>query len=57
MKRVAVSPGYEALAAVHDEALAQAQAGKGRERHAGNGDAYQDQRIVRLGEWGRTHCP
>jgi len=49
--RVAALPGYEPLAAVHDQALEQAQAGKGAERHAGNGEAFVDQQIVQLGEW------
>lgn len=49
--RSTVSPGYEALAAVHDEALDQAQAGKGIERHSKKGEAFPDQQIVQLGEW------
>jgi hypothetical protein len=39
--------GYEPLASVLDEALAQAQAGKGKERHA-NGEPYDEQKIVTL---------
>lgn len=49
--RIAANPGYEALAAVLDLALEQAQAGKGAERHALAGEPYQDQQIVQLGEW------
>lgn len=49
-KRLSVSPGYESLAAVLDEALAQAQSGKGSDRHA-CGEPFQDQQIVQLGEW------
>jgi hypothetical protein len=43
--------GYEQLAKVLDDALAQAQAGKGKERHAGDGEAFHDQQIVQLCEW------
>jgi hypothetical protein len=43
--------GYEQLAKVLDDALAQAQAGKGKERHAGEGEAFHDQQIVQLCEW------
>jgi len=49
--RLTARPGYELLAAILDEALAQAQDGKGRERHAGPGEAFHDQQIVQLGEW------
>src|SRR5262249_15028154 len=49
--RLAAAPGYESLAAVLDEALDQAQRGKGRERHAAAGEAFHDQQIVQLGEW------
>ena len=51
MKRPPVLPGYESLASALDAALAQAQAGKGKERHAGEGEAFHDQQIVQLGEW------
>lgn len=47
--RLPVTPGYEHLAAVLDEALAQAQSGKGKERHA-NGRPFVEQRIVQLNE-------
>lgn len=50
-RRLPATSGYEALAAILDQALAQAQAGKGIERHSRPGEAYQDQRIVQLGEW------
>jgi hypothetical protein len=49
--RLAAAPGYESLAAVLDQALEQAQHGKGRERHAGGAEAFADQQIVQLGEW------
>lgn len=47
MDRIAVEPGYESLAAVLDEALMQAQAGKGKERHA-SGEPFDEQLICRL---------
>jgi hypothetical protein len=50
-QRRAIVPGYEQLAKVLDDALAQAQAGKGKERHAGEGEAFHDQQIVQLCEW------
>lgn len=46
-KRAAVLPGYEKLAAILDEALERAQAGKGKERHA-NGKPFHEQPIVAL---------
>jgi hypothetical protein len=49
--RLAAAPGYEALASVLDQALLQAQAGKGVERHAGRGERFEEQQIVQLGEW------
>jgi hypothetical protein len=45
--RLAPVAGYDSLASVLDEALAQAQAGKGKERHA-NGEPYDAQKIVTL---------
>lgn len=50
MSRREALPGYELLADVLDAALEQAQAGKGKERHA-CGEAFHDQQIVQLGEW------
>lgn len=47
--RLAAVPGYETLAAVHDAALHQAQAGKGAERHA-SGEPFEDQPIVAVCE-------
>lgn len=44
-------PEYESLARVFDDALEQAQGGKGIERHAGKGERFEDQQIVQLGEW------
>jgi len=51
MRRLTVRPEYSELARVLDDAIAQAQDGKGRERHAGAGEAFEDQQIVQLGEW------
>ena len=42
--------GYESLARVLDEALEQAQRGKGAVRHASPGDAFVDQPIVLICE-------
>lgn len=53
--RLDALPGYEQLAEVLDAALAQAQAGKGKERHAGEGEAFHDQQIVQLCEWMGSH--
>lgn len=47
--RLAVEPGYESLARVLDDALNQAQSGKGKKRHA-NGRSFDDQRIIRINE-------
>lgn len=46
-----VDPQYGELARVLGEALGQAQDGKGKERHAGTGQNFEDQQIVQLGEW------
>ncbi len=46
--RAAVTPGYQSLAEVLDEALDQAQAGKGKERHVVSGEAFEDQKIILL---------
>lgn len=51
MLRIKAMPGYGSLAGVLDDALQQAQGGKGLERHAGKGEAFEDQQIVQLGEW------
>lgn len=48
--RLAAEPGYESLALVLDEALADAQFGKGLARHA-SGEPFHDQQIVQFGEW------
>ena len=50
-----VQPGYERLAGVLQDALDQAQAGKGKERHAGDGEAFHNQQIVQLCEWMGTN--
>ena len=49
--RIIAQDEYRLLAGVLDEALQQAQGGKGIERHAGNGERFEDQQIVQLGEW------
>jgi hypothetical protein len=43
--------GYESLAAVLREALEQAAAGKGRERHAHPGEGFEDQQIMKIQDW------
>lgn len=48
--RITVATGYESLAAVLDEALAQAQSGKGSDRHS-SGEPFADQPIVQINEW------
>lgn len=55
-ERVAATDGYESLAAVLNDAIEQAKAGKGMARHACRGERYEDQQIVQFGEWmGSTH--
>ena len=49
--RLKIRPGYAALGTVLDDALDQAQAGKGAARHALDGEAFVDQQIVQLCEW------
>lgn len=39
------------LRAVFERAVAQAEGGKGKERHAGVGEAFEEQQIVRFGIW------
>jgi hypothetical protein len=51
VSRLEVKPGYQSLATVLDDALSQAQAGKGSDRHAAHGEAFEDQQIVQIGEW------
>lgn len=48
--RLKVHQHYELLAIVLDDAIAQAQDGKGKDRHA-CGEPFEDQQIVQLGEW------
>lgn len=56
MSRLKVDPAYMVLASVLDDAIAQAQSGKGAERHASDGEHFEDQQIVQLNEWmGSTH--
>lgn len=47
MNRLTVKPGYEVLATVLDEALRQAQSGKGEQRHA-NDLPFEQQPMQRL---------
>jgi hypothetical protein len=49
MNRQPVTPGYEPLAEVLDQALWQAQYGKGKDRHA-SGEPFVDQQIVKICE-------
>lgn len=49
MTRLPVTPGYESLASVLDEALAHAQSGKGKERHS-SGEPFIEQPIVTICE-------
>jgi hypothetical protein len=49
MTRLCALPGYESIAVVLDEALAHAQSGKGRERHA-SGEPFVEQPIVSICE-------
>jgi hypothetical protein len=50
-ERPYVKSEYRSLVRVFDDALEQAQGGKGIERHAGHGERFEDQQIVQLGEW------
>lgn len=52
----AVDPDYRALWDVLMDAYDQAREGKGKERHAAKGQAFQDQQIVQISEWlGSNH--
>jgi hypothetical protein len=42
---------YAELWRVYGLATRQAESGKGRERHAGKGEKFEDQQIVQLGVW------
>ena len=46
---VFVAPGYDSLFIVLTRALEQAQAGKGKERHAEEGQAFEGQPIIQIG--------
>ena len=46
---VFVAPGYDSLFNVLTRALHQAQDGKGKERHAQPGQAFEDQPIIQIG--------
>ncbi len=46
--RVTATPGYGLLASVLDEALIQAQSGKGALRHAKSGEYFEDQKIMEI---------
>jgi len=45
------SKGYDVLRSVLEDAVLQASEGKGKERHACVGEAFEDQQIVQLAEW------
>ena len=47
---VYVAPGYDSLFTVLCRALHQAQDGKGKERHAQPGQAFEDQPIISIGQ-------
>lgn len=52
----ATDPEYAELARVLNMALLQASRGKGKERHAVDGEAFERQQIVQLGLWlGSAH--
>ncbi|MGH2959481.1 MAG: hypothetical protein ACRDKE_07730 [Solirubrobacterales bacterium] len=44
-ERLAIRPGYEPLAQILDDALEQAQTGKGHERHAEDGQPWLEQPV------------
>lgn len=46
---------YSELRRVLDLAFEQAASGKGKERHAVEGERFEDQRIVQLGAWMGSH--
>ncbi len=53
---IEVKPEYESLYRVYRAALTQAQDGKGKERHAHDGETFDEQQIIKIGEWlGSTH--
>ena len=49
--RIRALPGYETLASVLDEALEQAQGGKGKERHATAGESCAPKHNLPIGAW------
>lgn len=50
------SDAYTRLYDVFNQAYEQASNGKGKERHAMDGEPFEHQQIVKLGEWmGSTH--
>lgn len=50
------SEAFAPLQAVFDQAMAQTQSGKGKERHNQRGEPFTDQQIVRFGDWmGSNH--
>lgn len=48
-------PNYTELKRVLSEAVAQAATGKGKERHAVEGERFEDQQICQLGRWMGSH--
>jgi hypothetical protein len=48
--------GYDSLRQVFEAALLQASRGKGKERHASDGESFEQQQIVRFNDWmGSNH--
>ena len=47
-------PLYLSLRRVLEEAHAQAATGKGKERHAGKNEPFEEQQIVQFGKWQET---
>lgn len=50
-------PEYTELERVLSEAVAQASEGKGKERHAVEGERFEQQMICQLGRWMGDSCP
>ena len=56
-REIHIKPGYEGLADVLIHALDQAQKGKGAERHARDGQAFEDQMIRGIPEFLNRYLP
>lgn len=48
--RLAAKPGYETLARILDDALDQAQSGKGHERHGEDGQLWEEQVMFQIAD-------